>query len=240
MSNYLKYLFIISFMFSSPAIAEDDVKSDDVWFGLIDYSLNLKTESDPSDINTDSSTYLNGLTDEFENSYGIGMGYRFSNNVAISARYELADIEPSSTLDLRDNDDGEVFTVGQTGGGGEIINIMLEGTYYIPYSDNLEFFALGGIGRAQIKSDQLSTVFDGEIEQGTCKLYQNENTSYRLGLGTSYYMTQKNGFYAALTYTNYGDYKVRDFDDGFCGSEATAMDKDLESQDLRIGYFFSF
>mgnify|MGYP001118961623 CR=1 FL=1 len=69
---------------------------------------------------------------------------------------------------------------------------MLEGTYFIPYSDNIEFFALGGIGRAEITSNQLNTVFEGEIEQATCK-FENDSTSYRLGLGASYYMSQKSG-----------------------------------------------
>lgn len=241
MFDYLKYLVIIPFLFSSSAIADENSKTGDVWFGLIDYSLNLKTEADPSDVlstDPDDSFYLDGLTDEFDSSYGMGIGYRFSNNFATSVRYELADIDSSSSINIRDNGSGEVFKVDTSGGDGEIINIMLEGTYFIPYSDNIEFFALAGIGRAQIKTDQLNTIFEGEIEQATCK-YNKDNTSYRLGLGASYYMSQKSGFYGALTHTNYGDYKVRDFE-GVCGSQSTAMDKDLESQDLRIGYFLSF
>ena len=53
-------------------------------------------------------------------------------------------------------------------------------------------------------------------------------------------MSQTSGFYAGLTRTEYGDVNIRDYLSGACAGISAAKDKDLESDDLRIGYFISF
>ena len=112
---------------------------------------------------------------------------------------------------------------------------MLEGLYIVPYSEQLEFFILGGIGEAEIETH---AAFDatGQITCGA----ENTDTSIRVGIGATYFISQTSGFYAGLQRTEYGDVNIRDHSSGACAGISAAKDKDLESDDFRLGYFISF
>ena len=211
------------------AFADDHVNSASTWFALVDFSTNLSTDASPEDNSSDP--YGGGLTDDLDMSWGLGLGYRYDNNIAAVLRYEEADVEVASQVTI----DGTAIPTTRSS-DTEITNIMLEAAYFIPYSESLEFFVLGGIGEAEIETNEIDLAGD----QATCGV-KNDETSLRVGIGATYYMSQTNGFYAGITRTDYGDVRIRDFDSGACSSsESTALDKDLETDDFRIGYFMSF
>ena len=211
------------------AFADDHANSGSTWFALIDFSTNLSTDVSPVD-STTTDVYSGGISDDLDASWGIGVGYRYENNIGAILRYEEADLEV-----------GDQVIIGGTpqavtgSSDTEISNIMLEAAYFIPYSESLEFFVLGGVGEAEIKTH----VIDLEGTQAGCGVDNNE-TSLRVGIGATYYMSQTNGFYAGITRTDYGDVRIRDYDTSCAASDSAAYDKDLETDDFRIGYFMSF
>lgn len=214
---------------TSLAFADDHANSGSTWFALVDFSTNLSTDAMPVDSDT-TNTYSGGLTEDLDTSFGIGVGYRYNNNIGAILRYEEADLEVGSQV-ITGGTSQAVTSSSDT----EISNIMLEAAYFIPYSENLEFFVLGGIGKAEIETNRI----DLAGAQASCGA-ENKETTMRVGIGATYYMSQTNGFYAGVTRTDYGDVRIRDFDSGCDASESTAYDKDLESDDFRIGYFMSF
>ena len=221
-------LFVLG-LSTNLAFADDHANSGSTWFALVDFSTNLSTDATPVDPDT-SDTYTGGITEDLDTSFGIGVGYRYENNIGAILRYEEADLEVGSQVII-----GGTSQAVTGSSDTEISNIMLEAAYFIPYSENLEFFVLGGIGKAEIETNRID--LDGT--QAGCG-FENKETSMRVGIGATYYMSQTNGFYAGVTRTDYGDVNIRDYDTSCAASESAAYDKDLESDDFRIGYFMSF
>ena len=211
----------------------------DYFFGQIDYSINIKTDvtSESAPASVGNSAYTGGLIDEFDSSWGVGIGYRYGNNVAAIVRYEEASASSDAALRFVDvNGSPQTRTITDSG-DTDITNIMLEAAYFMPYSEKVEFFVLGGLGRAEIETQDLSVNTFGLIGCGE----QETNTSYRLGAGATYAMTRAAGFYAGVTYTNYGDLASKETDDNQnCSTRSGSQDVDLESQDVRIGYYINF
>ena len=216
----------------------------DYFFGQIDYSINIKTdvtsESAPASI-AQGSAYTGGLIDEFDSSWGVGIGYRYGNNVAAIVRYEEASASSDAALRFVDvNGSPQTRTITDSG-DTDITNIMLEAAYFMPYSEKVEFFVLGGLGRAEIETQDLSVNIVGLGSYRVGCGEQETNTSYRLGAGATYAMTRAAGFYAGVTYTNYGDLAAKETDDNQnCSTRSGSQDVDLESQDVRIGYYINF
>lgn len=239
MSNKILGFVFANICLLGVAHADDHGSMKGTWFGAVDYSVNLDTQTSPTDASGEGEPYAGGLVDELDTSWGVGIGYRYPNNMVAMIRYEEADIEPNSVAVVT-NDPSSPFDV--TSGGGDITNVMLEGAYFMPISPKFQLFALAGIGYADIESNPTYFGFEDGPEQVTCS-ESKDSVSYRLGLGGAYYLTEKNGFYAGLTHTNYGDMKLKDIDEdtGLCATtESTAYDKDVQSQDLRLGFFFRF
>ena len=80
------------------AIADDHATSGSTWFALVDFSTNLSTGASPED--TASDPYGGGLTDDLDMSCGLGLGYRYDNNIAAVLRYEQADVEVASQVTI--------------------------------------------------------------------------------------------------------------------------------------------
>ena len=218
------------------AIADDHAESGSTWFALADYSTNINTEVSPEDTSGVSPAYSEGITDDLDASWALGLGYRYDNNIAAVLRYEEADVEVASEFAFAGGSNVAVTRASDT----EISNIMLEAAYFIPYSESLEFFLLGGIGKAEIETSDIMMTVSGVVDNLSCG-DKNKETSLRLGIGATYYMSQTNGIYAGITRTNYGDVTVKDYEDpGQCASRSKALDADLETDDFRIGYFMSF
>lgn len=214
------------------AIADDHTSSGSTWFALADFSTNLSTDVSPEDTSGVGNIYSGGITDDLDSSWALGLGYRYDNNIAAILRYEEADVEVASQITFSNASPVAVTSSSDT----EITNVMLEAAYFIPYSESLEFFLLGGIGEAEIETSDIASV--AEILSCSDK---NTETSLRVGIGATYYMSQTNGFYAGITRTDYGDVTIKDYNSGVCGSTSSkALDADLETDDFRIGYFMSF
>ncbi|MDA8654259.1 outer membrane beta-barrel protein [Alphaproteobacteria bacterium] len=211
----------------------------DYFFGQIDYSINIKTDvtSESAPASVGSAAYTGGMIDEFDSSWGVGIGYRYANNVAAIVRYEEASTSSDPALRFVDvNGSSQTRTVTDSG-DTDITNIMLEAAYFMPYSEKVEFFVLGGLGRAEIETQDLSVTTFGLVGCGD----QETSTSYRLGAGATYEMTRAAGFYAGVTYTNYGDLAAKNVDSNQnCSVRSGSQDVDIESQDLRIGYYINF
>ncbi len=219
------------------AIADDHTSSGSTWFALADFSTNLSTDVSPEDTSGIGNIYSGGITDDLDSSWALGLGYRYDNNIAAVLRYEEADVEVASQITFSNGSPIAVTSSSDT----EITNVMLEAAYFIPYSESLEFFLLGGIGEAEIETSDIMMTVSGVVENLSCS-DKNTETSLRVGIGATYYMSQTNGFYAGITRTDYGDVTIKDYNDpGVCSSASSkALDADLETDDFRIGYFMSF
>jgi len=213
------------------ALADDHADAGGTWFGAVDFSTNLSTDVSPEDNSGQAPIYTSGISEDIDTSWGVGLGYRYNANIAVALRYEQADLEAGNVI----NYVSAASTQVTSSSDADVTNIMLEGLYIVPYSDQLEFFILGGIGEAEIETH---AAFSGAT-QLTCGA-ENTDTSIRVGIGGTYFMSQTSGFYAGITRTEYGDVNIRDYFSGACQNNSAAKDKDLESDDFRVGYFISF
>ena len=214
------------------ALADDHADAGGTWFGAVDFSTNLSTDVSPEDNSGQAPIYTSGISEDIDTSWGVGLGYRYNANIAVALRYEQADLEAGNTINYVSASPTQITSSSDA----DVTNVMLEGLYIVPYSEQLEFFILGGIGEAEIETH---AAFDatGQITCGA----ENTDTSIRVGIGATYFMSQTSGFYAGLQRTEYGDVIIRENPSGgACGGISAAKDNDLESDDFRLGYFISF
>ena len=228
--NLLAVLIFLGISNDLP-LADDHADTGGTWFGAVDFSTNLSTDVSPEDNSGIAPIYTSGILEDIDTSWGIGLGYRYNTNIAVALRYEQADLEAGSVI----NYVSAASTQVTSSNDADVTNIMLEGFYIVPYSNQLEFFILGGIGEAEIETN---AGFSGAT-QLTCGA-ENTDTSIRVGVGGTYFMSQTSGFYAGLTRTEYGDVNIRNHLGGACAGLSVAKDKDLESDDFRVGHFISF
>ena len=222
-------------------------------FILVDYGFNLSGDADiketrtlGADDNDDSLTSLlltGEAVDDTSGFIGIGIGHRYDNNIAAVLRYETGETE-SGTLGSIIAEGSGITSVAVSSIDIDITTFMLEGVYFIPYSERIELWGLVGVGQSEVETSNVSMTLNGtETVLGACG-DSEDNTSTRLGVGGTYYMNQTQGFYAGITMSQYGDasYKMSaDEDAGGCTNEAESLSiDDIETTDFRIGYFRSF
>jgi hypothetical protein len=222
-------------------------------FILVDYGFNLSADADiketrplGADENDDSLTaiLLTGeAVDDTSGFIGIGIGHRYDNNIAAVLRYETGETE-SGTLGSIIAEGAGITSVAVSSIDIDITTFMLEGVYFIPYSERIELWGLVGVGQSEVETNNVSMTLNGtETVLGVCG-DSEDNTSTRLGVGGTYYMNQTQGFYAGITMSQYGDasYKMTsDTDDFGCTNENETLSiDDIETTDFRIGYFRSF
>ena len=250
--------FLAAFFGSSAiALAEDNIQTGSATnFVLIDYGLNLSADADIKDTMTlgtddeanESELLFSGeAVDDTSGFIGIGIGHRYDNNIAAVLRYETGETEAGTVgaliADGATDGDGNAITSVDVGSNTDldITTIMLEGVYFIPYSEQVEFWGLVGVGQSEIETNNVSATINGtETIIAVCG-DSEDNTSTRFGAGATYYMDQTQGFYAGLTMSQYGDASFKAEDNGGCSNQAdTASIEDIEATDFRIGYFRSF
>lgn len=228
-------------------------------FILVDYGFNLSADADVKETKSlgladDETTLLltGEAVDDTSGFIGIGIGHRYDNNIAAVLRYETGETE-SGTLGttiaegamMGDENDADPLTSATISSIDiDITTFMLEGVYFIPYSERIELWGLVGVGQSEVETNNVSMTLNGtETVLGVCG-DSEDNTSTRLGVGGTYYMNQTQGFYAGITMSQYGDasYKMSaDEDAGGCTNEAESLSiDDIETTDFRIGYFRSF
>ena len=226
-------------------------------FILVDYGFNLSADADVKETKSlgladDETTLLltGEAVDDTSGFIGIGIGHRYDNNIAAVLRYETGETE-SGTLGttiaegamMGDEDDADpLISATLSSIDIDITTFMLEGVYFIPYSERIELWGLVGVGQSEVETNNVSMTLNGtETVLGVCG-DSEDNTSTRLGVGGTYYMNQTQGFYAGITMSQYGDasYKTTTSDDA-CSNEADSLSiDDIETTDFRIGYFRSF
>lgn len=103
---------------------------------------------------------------------------------------------------------------------------------------------LVGVGRSELETS--TTVISGTLSGSAvsfvavCKR-SKDNTSTRIGVGATYYMSQSNGFYGGITRSDYGDAEYNMYDNNACTSTPDILTlEDTTATDFRIGYFVSF
>jgi len=223
-------------------------------FILVDYGFNLSADADVKETKSlgladDETTLLltGEAVDDTSGFIGIGIGHRYDNNIAAVLRYETGETE-SGTLGatiaegaLFDEDNGIPLTsVNVSSIDIDITTFMLEGVYFIPYSERIELWGLVGVGQSEVETNNVPMTLNGTAVLGVCG-DSEDNTSTRLGVGGTYYMNQTQGFYAGITMSQYGDASYKLEDDGVCTNEAETLSiDDIETTDFRIGYFRSF
>ena len=242
--------FLAAFFGSSAiALAEDNIQTGSATnFVLIDYGLNLSADADIKDtapLGTDDEANESELlfsgeaVDDTSGFIGIGIGHRYNNNIAAVLRYETGETE-AGTMGALIAEGSPITSVDVGSIDLDITTIMLEGVYFIPYSERIELWGLVGIGQSEVETNKVSATIDGTAMIAVCG-DSEDNTSTRLGVGATYYMNQTQGFYAGLTMSQYGDASFKAEDDGSCSNQAdTASIEDIEATDFRIGYFRSF
>jgi hypothetical protein len=221
-------------------------------FILVDYGFNLSADADiketrplGADENDDSLTaiLLTGeAVDDTSGFIGIGIGHRYDNNIAAVLRYETGETE-TGTLGSIIAEGAGITSVAVSSIDIDITTFMLEGVYFIPYSERIELWGLVGLGQSEVETNNVPMTLNGTAVLGVCG-DSEDNTSTRLGVGGTYYMNQTQGFYAGITMSQYGDasYKMTsDTDDFGCTNENETLSiDDIETTDFRIGYFRSF
>lgn len=219
-------------------------------FILVDYGFNLSADADVKETKSlgladDETTLLltGEAVDDTSGFIGIGIGHRYDNNIAAVLRYETGETE-SGTLGSIIAEGAGITSVAVSSIDIDITTFMLEGVYFIPYSERIELWGLVGVGQSEVETNNVSMTLNGtETVLGVCG-DSEDNTSTRLGVGGTYYMNQTQGFYAGITMSQYGDasYKMSADDDaGGCTNEAESLTiDDIETTDFRIGYFRSF
>ena len=161
-------------------------------------------------------------------------------------RYETGELE-SGTPNIQIAPGSTITAAGIAGDvTTDLTTFMLEGVYFVPYSERIEFWGMLGIGQTEIETSnvQASITDNGQTLNilALCSA-SNDNTSTRFGAGATYYMSQTQGFYAGVAMTNYGDagFMNSDEDTGTCENTRDSLTiNDIEVTDLRIGYFRSF
>jgi hypothetical protein len=223
-------------------------------FILVDYGFNLSADADVKETKSlgladDETTLLltGEAVDDTSGFIGIGIGHRYDNNIAAVLRYETGETE-SGTLGatiaegaLFDEDNNIPLTsVNVSSIDIDITTFMLEGVYFIPYSERIELWGLVGLGQSEVETNNVPMTLNGTAVLAVCG-DSEDNTSTRLGVGGTYYMNQTQGFYAGITMSQYGDASYKLEDDGVCTNEAETLSiDDIETTDFRIGYFRSF
>ena len=243
--------FLAAFFGSSAiALAEDNIQTGSATnFVLIDYGLNLSADADIKNTMTlgtggdeanESELLFSGeAVDDTSGFIGIGIGHRYDNNIAAVLRYETGETE-AGTMSALIAEGSPITSVDVASTDLDIATIMLEGVYFIPYSERIELWGLVGIGQSEVETNKVSATIDGTAVIAVCG-DSEDNTSTRLGVGATYYMNQTQGFYSGLTMSQYGDASFKAEDDGGCSNQAdTASIEDIEATDFRIGYFRSF
>ena len=243
--------FLAAFFGSSAiALAEDNIQTGSATnFVLIDYGLNLSADADIKNTMTlgtggdeanESELLFSGeAVDDTSGFIGIGIGHRYDNNIAAVLRYETGETE-AGTMSALIAEGSPITSVDVASIDLDIATIMLEGVYFIPYSERIELWGLVGIGQSEVETNKVSATIDGTAVIAVCG-DSEDNTSTRLGVGATYYMNQTQGFYSGLTMSQYGDASFKAEDDGGCSNQAdTASIEDIEATDFRIGYFRSF
>jgi hypothetical protein len=222
-------------------------------FILVDYGFNLSADADiketrtlGADENDDSLTSLlltGEAVDDTSGFIGIGIGHRYDNNIAAVLRYETGETE-SGTLGSIIAEGSGITSVAVSSIDIDITTFMLEGVYFIPYSERIELWGLVGLGQSEVETNNVPMTLNGTTTAlGVCG-DSEDNTSTRLGVGGTYYMNQTQGFYAGITMSQYGDasFKMTSNTDDFgCTNETETLSiDDIETTDFRIGYFRSF
>ena len=221
-------------------------------FILVDYGFNLSADADISETMTlgmneaanESELLLGGeAVDDTSGFIGIGIGHRYENNIAAVLRYETGETEAGTLVPLI-ADGSAVTSVNIPSNDIDITTIMLEGVYFIPYSESIELWGLVGVGQSEVETSTVpgtvTTAAGTEAITAVCS-NSEDNTSTRLGVGATYYMNQTQGFYAGLTMSQYGDASFNEEDGGSCTNNRDSLSlEDIETTDFRIGYFRSF
>ena len=223
-------------------------------FLLIDYGINLSADGDENDTavfgsNEDAGeTALriqDGIIDETSGFVGIGIGHRYANNIGAVLRYETGELD-SGSINIEIAADSDITAASAVDAfTTEVESFFLEGAYFMPYSEQIELWGLVGVGQSEVttsnNSVNLTAGGETQVVPAICKSSE-DNTATRFGAGATFYLSQTHGFYGGVTLSNYGDalFKATD-DNNLCTNQADTFSvKDIESTDLRIGYFRSF
>ena len=224
-------------------------------FILVDYGINLSADGDETesmslglggDAANETELLLSDGTVDDSSAFGIGVGHRFGNNVAAVLRYESGELE-SGTPSIQIAPGSAITSTSLVGSiTTDITTVMLEGVYFVPYSERVEFWGMLGLGQTEIETPNASasvTTAEGTSTSQVLCSASDDNTSTRFGAGATYYMSQTHGFYAGVAMTNYGDAGFIEYDEntGACsGTRDSLTVDDIETTDLRFGYFRSF
>lgn len=236
------------------AAQEAASQSNSTNFLLIDYGINLSADGEendtavfgPDEDGGQSPLRLqDGVIDETSGFIGIGIGHRYANNIGAVLRYESGEldsgtinVEIAAGSDITEASAADAFTK-------EVESFFLEGAYFMPYSEQIELWGLVGVGQSEVttsnNSVNLTAGGQSQVIPAICKSSE-DNTATRFGAGATYYLSQTHGFYGGVTLSNYGDasFKATDENDVCTNQVDTFSVKDIDTTDLRIGYFRSF
>ena len=241
-TSFLAIMTMSSFAYAQEASSQGNSTN----FVMIDYGFNLSADATVAETETfsaDNPIRLKGdPVDDTNGFVGIGIGHRYANNFSVILRYETGEMESgSNSIDTHPDGGINTAVLGSTW-TTDVDSFFIEGAYFVPFTEQIEFWGLVGIGQSEVTtSTNTINIDDGGYLPAICT-DSEDNSSTRFGAGATYYLSQSHGFYGGITISNYGDASFKSTtDDDVCGNEPDSMTfDDIEATDLRIGYFRSF
>ena len=205
--NFLKLcaIALMSAVFMAPQIAKSDAhgsepKFTDNMFGEIRISTRISENVDLSDSTAGSSraaTFNNPELDSFT-SYGVAIGKKFNENAFYSIGLESV---KGANVKL----DG-FTTVGGSSKGAtklpiDMTHVIAEIGLINPINNTFDVMFFGGLGYSMIETDKYTVGTNTNLGRGD----DTSGTTFRLGLGLGYRLSEKARLVGTAQYTDYGE-----------------------------------
>jgi opacity protein-like surface antigen len=206
-ANLLKLsaIALMSAALMAPQVAKSDAhgsepKFTDDMFGELRISTRVADSIDPSDSTTGSSravTFNNPELDSFT-SYGLAIGKKFSENAFYTFGFERVG-------------SAKVKVDGFTNSGGTSYGastLPFDMTHFIaeigiinPINNTFDVMFFGGLGYSMIETDKYTVGTTTNIGRGD----DTSGTTFRVGLGAGYRLSEKVRLVGTAQYTDYGE-----------------------------------
>ena len=206
-TNLLKFsaIALFSAVLMAPQIAKSDAhgsepKFTDNMFGEIRISTRISDSVDPSDSTIGSSkavTFTNPELDGFT-SYGFAIGKKFGENAFYSVGLEQV---RSAKVKMDGFTDAGGTNYGATALPFDMTHVIAEIGVINPVNNTFDVMFFGGLGYSMIETDKNTVGTSTNLGRGD----ETSGTTFRVGLGAGYRLSEKVRLVGTAQYTDYGE-----------------------------------
>jgi opacity protein-like surface antigen len=201
----LSAVALMSVVLMAPQIAKSDAhgsesKFTDDMFGEVRISTRMSDSIDLSDSTNGSDkvvTYNNPELDGFT-SYGFAIGKKFDENAFYSVGIERVG-SAKVKLDGFTNSGGTSYTT--TTLPFDMTHVIAEIGVINPINNTFDVMFFGGLGYSMIKTDKYTVQTTSNLGRGD----DTSGTTFRIGLGAGYRLSEKVRLVGTAQYTDYGE-----------------------------------